>query len=45
MGGEELETIGLDISFTEYDHEGKWENGQQLSKGEYLFVFKMGAAS
>lgn len=44
MGGEELKIGSLDISFTEFGHEGKWKNRKQLPKGECLFVSKMGAA-
>lgn len=39
MGGEELKIGSLDISFTEFGHEGKWKIGSNYQKGSvYLFL-------
>lgn len=40
MGGEELEIWSLDISFTEFGHEGKWKNRKQLPKGSVCLFLR-----
>lgn len=40
MGGEELETIGLDISFTECDHEGSGKMGSNYQKGSICLFLR-----